>query len=53
MIEEKTNDDKEKIIQIIKNRIEEENKKHSKSIDGWAEIAARKIYSSLNIEIKK
>jgi hypothetical protein len=50
---EKIIEDKEKITQIIKDRISEEYKKHSRNIDGWEEIAARKIYSSLNIEIKK
>ncbi len=37
--------DKEKTIQIIKERIISERRKH-KNID-WEEIAARKIYSSL------
>ena len=40
--------DKSKIIEIIESRVIEEHKKHSKSIDDWAKIAAHKIYSSLN-----
>ena len=44
--------EKELIIQIITERIKTEQKKHEHSIPNWHEIAARKIYASLNIKLK-
>ena len=45
-------EDKEKIIEAIIYRIKEEEKKHSKSIEDWYRIAANKIYSTFDIQIK-
>lgn len=45
-------DNKEIIIQAIAQRIKEEQKKHEHSIPDWHEIAARKIYASLDINMK-
>jgi hypothetical protein len=45
-------DNKEIIIQVIAQRIKEEQKKHEHSIPDWHEIAARKIYASLDINMK-
>ena len=44
--------EKKLIIQIITERIKNEQKKHEHSIPNWHEIAARKIYASLNIKLK-
>lgn len=44
---------KERILEAIESRIRTEHKKHSKSIpDGWAKIAAQKIYSELENSFK-
>lgn len=41
-------DSKERIIEVIENRILSEHKKHSHNIpDGWAKIAAHKIFVEL------
>jgi hypothetical protein len=45
-------EDKELIIKAITERIKEEQKKHEHSIPDWHEIAARKIYASLDIKLK-
>jgi hypothetical protein len=44
--------DKEIIIKAIAQRIKDEQKKHERSIPDWHEIAARKIYASLDIKPK-
>jgi hypothetical protein len=44
--------EKELIIKIITERIKNEQTKHEHSIPNWHEIAARKIYASLNIKLK-
>jgi len=44
--------DKEIIIKAIAQRIKDEQKKHERSIPDWYEIAARKIYASLDIKLK-
>ena len=44
--------EKELIIRIITERIKNEQQKHEHSISDWHEIAARKIYASLNIKLK-
>jgi hypothetical protein len=44
--------DKELIIKAIAERIKEEQKKHERSIPDWHEIAARKIYATLDIKPK-
>ena len=44
--------DKEIIIQAIVQRIKDEQKKHESNIPNWHEIAARKIYASLDIKLK-
>ncbi len=42
-------DNKERIIEVIENRILSEHRKHSKSLpDDWAKIAAHKIFASLS-----
>ena len=43
--------DKERIIASIKERILSEHKKHQ-TLD-WAEIAARKIYATYDMALKK
>jgi hypothetical protein len=45
--------EKELIVKIILERIKDEQKKHESNIPDWHEIAARKIYASLNITLKK
>ena len=40
------------IIEAIIQRIKDEEKKHSKSIDDWYKIAANKIYATFDIKIK-
>jgi hypothetical protein len=45
-------EDKEIIIKAIAQRIKDEQKKHERSIPDWYEIAARKIYASLDIKLK-
>lgn len=41
---------KEQIVASITQRIKDEQRKHSHSIEEWHEIAARKIYSSFDIK---
>ena len=43
---------KEQIIEAIIQRIKDEEKKHSKSIEDWYRIAANKIYATFDIKIK-
>ena len=45
-------EDKEIIIKAIAQRMRDEQKKHEHSIPDWHEIAARKIYASLDIKLK-
>jgi hypothetical protein len=40
------------IIEAIIQRIKDEEKKHSKSIEDWYRIAANKIYATFDIKIK-
>ena len=42
----------EQIIEAIIQRIKDEEKKHSKSIEDWYRIAANKIYATFDIKIK-
>ena len=42
----------EQIIEAIIQRIKDEEKKHSKSIEDWHRIAANKIYATFDIKIK-
>ena len=44
--------EQEQIIQAIIQRIKDEDKKHSKSIEDWYRIAANKIYATFDIKIK-
>lgn len=44
---------KNQIIEAIIQRIKDEEKKHSKSIDDWHRIAANKIYATFDIKIKE
>lgn len=41
------------IIEAIIQRIKDEEKKHSKSIEDWHRIAANKIYATFDIKIKE
>ena len=41
------------IIEAIIQRIKDEEKKHSKSIEDWYRIAANKIYATFDIKIKE
>jgi hypothetical protein len=41
------------IIEAIIQRIKDEEKKHSKSIEDWYRIAANKIYATFDIKINK
>ena len=43
----------EQIIEAIIQRIKDEEKKHSKSIEDWYRIAANKIYATFDIKIKE
>ncbi len=45
--------DKEQIIKWIAQRIKDEQRKHSSFDENWHEIAARKIYASYDIKLKK
>jgi ferritin-like protein len=45
--------EKEQIIEAIIQRIKDEEKKHSKSIEDWYRIAANKIYATFDIKINK
>jgi hypothetical protein len=49
----KNDTEKELIIKIILERIKDEQKKHEQSIPDWHEIAARKIYASFDIKLKR
>jgi hypothetical protein len=49
----KNDTEKELIIKIILERIKDEQKKHEHSIPDWHEIAARKIYASFDIKLKR
>jgi len=44
--------EQEQIIEAIIQRIKDEDKKHSKSIEDWYRIAANKIYATFDIKIK-
>ena len=44
---------KNQIIEAIIQRIKDEEKKHSKSIEDWYRIAANKIYATFDITIKE
>ena len=44
---------KNQIIETIIQRIKDEEKKHSKSIEDWYRIAANKIYATFDIKIKE
>ena len=44
---------KNQIIEAIIQRIKDEEKKHSKSIEDWYRIAANKIYATFDIKIKE
>jgi len=44
--------EQEQIIEAIIQRIKDEEKKHSKSIEDWYRIAANKIYATFDIKIK-
>jgi hypothetical protein len=46
-------EDKENIIKWIAQRIKDEQKKHERNIPDWHEIAARKIYATYDIKLKK
>ena len=41
------------IIEAIIQRIKDEEKKHSKSVEDWHRIAANKIYATFDIKIKE
>lgn len=43
----------DQIIEAIIQRIKDEEKKHSKSIEDWYRIAANKIYATFDIKIKE
>jgi hypothetical protein len=45
--------EQEQIIESIIQRIKDEDKKHSKSIEDWYRIAANKIYATFDIKIKE
>ncbi len=45
--------EQEQIIEAIIQRIKDEDKKHSKSIEDWYRIAANKIYATFDIKIKE
>ena len=45
--------EQEQIIEAIIQRIKDEEKKHSKSIEDWYRIAANKIYATFDIKIKE
>ena len=45
--------EQEQIIEAIIQRIKDEEKKHSKSIEDWHRIAANKIYATFDIKIKE
>lgn len=45
--------EQEQIIEVIIQRIKDEEKKHSKSIEDWYRIAANKIYATFDIKIKE
>ncbi len=45
--------EQEQIIEAIIERIKDEDKKHSKSIEDWYRIAANKIYATFDIKIKE
>ena len=44
--------EQEQIIEAIIQRIKDEEKKHSKSIEDWYRIAANKIYATFDIKMK-
>jgi DnaJ-class molecular chaperone len=43
----------ENIINWIAQRIKDEHSKHSKHNDDWAEIAAKKIFATYEIKLRK
>jgi hypothetical protein len=45
--------DKQNIIKWISQRIKDEQRKHSWHDENWHEIAARKIYATYDIKLKK
>ena len=46
-------EEENQIIEAIIQRIKDEEKKHSKSIEDWYRIAANKIYATFDIKIKE
>ena len=45
--------EQEQIIEAIIQRIKDEEKKHSKSIEDWYRIATNRIYATFDLKIKE